>query len=178
MRRVGLCEKWVRLMKAYVFVNGCPTEEINVQQGLKKGDSLAPFLFLLVAEGFSGLMSNVVNPNFCKGFKIKGGGTCVSHLQYSDDTLCIGVPTVENLWTLKALLQGFELASGLKVNFHKSSLIGVNVPWDFMEAACGFFNCRQWALPFNYLGLPVGANSKKVSTWEPMLEKLRNRLNA
>lgn len=103
---------------------------------------------------------------------------CVSHLQYADDTLCIGVPSVENLWTLKALLQGFELASGLKVNFHKSSLIGVNVPQDFMEAACGFLNCREGSLPFNYLGLSVGANSKKVSTWDPMLEKLRNRLNA
>lgn len=85
---------------------------------------------------------------------------------------------MENLWTLKALLQGFELASGLKVNFHKSSLIGVNVPQDFMEAACGFLNCREGSLPFNYLGLSVGANSKKVSTWDPMLEKLRNRLNA
>jgi hypothetical protein len=88
------------------------------------------------------------------------------------------VPTVENLWTLKALLQGFELVSGLKINFHKSSLIGVNVPLDFMEAACRFLNCREGSLPFNYLGLPVGANAKKVSTWEPMLEKLRKRLNA
>ena len=145
---------------------------------MKQGDPLAPFLFLLVAEGFSGLMSNAVNRNLFHGFEIKRGGASISHLQYADDTLCIGVPTVDNLWTLKALLQGFELASGLKVNFNKSSLIGINVPRDFMEAACRFLNCREGTLPFNYLGLPVGANSKKVSTWEPMLEKLRTRLNA
>lgn len=33
-------------------------------------------------------------------------------------------------------------------------------------------------MPFKYLGLPVGANSKKLSTWELMLEQLRNRLNS
>jgi len=66
----------------------------------------------------------------------------------------------------------------LKVNFHKSSLIGVNVPRDFIEAACRFLHYREGSMPFNYLGLPVGVNPKKLSTWEPMLLKLRNRLNS
>ncbi|RHN63454.1 putative reverse transcriptase zinc-binding domain-containing protein [Medicago truncatula] len=76
------------------------------------------------------------------------------------------------------MLRGFEMASGLKVNYHKSSLIGVNVSRQFMEAACRFLHCSEGSVPFNYLGLPVGANSKKLSTWEPMLEQLRNRLNS
>jgi len=185
MKRVGMCDKWVRWMKTCVFrgnmsilVNGSPMEEINVETGLKQGDPLAPFLFLLVAEGFSGLMKNAVNRNLFKGFEIKNGGLVISHLQYADDTLCIGEPTVDNLWTLKAMLRGFEMASGLKVNHHKSSLIGVNVLRDFMEAACGFLHCREGSVPFKYSGLPVGANSKKVSTREPMLEQLRNWLNS
>ena len=77
-RRVGLCDKWVRWMKTCVFrgnmsilVNRCPTEEICVKRGLKQGDPLAPFLFLLVAEGFSGLMTNAVNRNLFQGFEIK-----------------------------------------------------------------------------------------------------------
>jgi hypothetical protein len=47
-----------------------------------------------------------------------------------------------------------------------------------MDAACGFLHCREGCVPFKYLGLPVGANSKKMATWEPMVEQLRNRLNS
>jgi len=72
-----------------------------IQRGLKQGDPLAPFLFLLVAEGFSGVMRNAVSRNLSKGFKIKNEGMRISHLQYADDTLCIGEASVDNLWTLK-----------------------------------------------------------------------------
>jgi hypothetical protein len=46
-----------------VLVNGCPTEQIDIQRGLKQGDPLAPFLFLLVAEGFGGAMKRAVEIN-------------------------------------------------------------------------------------------------------------------
>jgi hypothetical protein len=155
-------------MKAGVFggsmsilVNGSPTEEIDIKRGLKQGDPLAPFLFLVVAEGFSGLMDNAVNRNLFKGFEVKRGGSVISHLQYADDTLCIGEASIENLWTLKALLRGFEMVSGLKVNFHKSCLMGVNVSTGFLGMASSFLNCKVGSLPFMYLGLPVGANARK-----------------
>jgi len=171
-------------MKACVFggsmsvlVNGSPTEEINIHRGLKQGDPLAPFLFLLVAEGFSGLMKNAVNLNLFEGFAFGGNGLVVSHLQYTDDTLCIGKATVENLWAMKSLLRGFEMASGLKINFFKSSLIGVNVSNEFMELACNFLNCSEGRLSFKYLGLPVGANPRSMSTWEPLMEMLGGKLN-
>lgn len=45
------------------------------------------------------------------------GRTVVSHLQLADDTLCIGEISVENLWTLKPVLIGFKMTSGLKVNY-------------------------------------------------------------
>jgi len=90
----------------------------------------------------------------------------------ADDTLCVGEATIENLWTLKALLRGFEMVSGLKVNFQKSFLIGVNVLSEFMGMELSFLNCSEATLPFMYLGLPVGANARKLSTWEPVLERL------
>ncbi|MCI10071.1 RNA-directed DNA polymerase (Reverse transcriptase), partial [Trifolium medium] len=102
----------------------------------------------------------------------------ISHLQYADDTLCIDEASVDNLWTLKAILRGFESVSGLKVNFWKSGLIGVNVSPILMSMACTFLNCRPGSLPFKYLGLSIGVNPKSLSTWDPLLVHLRNRLSS
>jgi len=49
-------------------------------------------------------------------------------------------------------LRGFEMVSGLKVNYHKSSLIGVNVPRDFMEAACAFLHVEKGVFRLNIWG--------------------------
>jgi hypothetical protein len=180
LERFGFCIKWRDWIRACVFtgsmsilVNGSPTEEINIQRGLKQGDPLAPFLFLLVAEGLEGLMKKAVELN---RFKVGNRGVVVSHLQYADDTLCLGEATLENLWTLKAILRGFELVSGLKVNFSKSRIMGVNVSYDFLRLASIFLNCRTSTIPFTYLGLPVGASHRRASTWEPLINSLRKRL--
>ncbi|MCI68054.1 cytochrome P450, partial [Trifolium medium] len=41
-----------------------------------------------------------------------------------------------------------------------------------------FLNCRVGTVPFKYLGLPIGANPKSLSTWEPMIDSLRKRLGS
>lgn len=183
--RVGLSRKWIAWMKACVcggsmsvLVNGSPTEEIHIQRGLKQGDPLAPFLFLLVAEGFSGLMRNMSRLNMFEGIWMHPEGMELSHLQYADDTICMGKATVENLWVLKALLRGFEMVSGLRVNLFKSCLMGLNVEREFMVMACNFLNCNEGSIPFKYLGLPVGANPRSLTTWEPLLEHISSRLNS
>ena len=130
-----------------------------------------------MAEGFSGLMRKAREANLFEGFEVGQNGLVISHLQYADDTLCIGKATVDNLWPMKSILRGFEMASGLKINFLKSSLIGVNVSDDFMEMACNFLSCSRGSLPFNYLGLPVGANGRNLATWEPLVESLNRKLN-
>jgi hypothetical protein len=185
LRRFGFSEVWIGWIRACVFggnlsvlINGSLTREISIQRGLKQGDPLAPFLFLLVAEGFGGAMKRAGDLGLFKGFDIGGDGPSISHLQYADDTICIGDASVENLWSLKAILRGFERASGLKVNFWKSSFMGINVDDDFMELASNFLNCMRGGIPFKYLGVPVGASPRRLSTWAPMVEKIRSKLNA
>jgi hypothetical protein len=121
-------------------------------------------------------MSRAVELNFFKPFVVKQGEAQISHLQYADDTLLIGDDSVENIWCMKAILRWFELMSGLKVNFSKSKLYGINVESGLLSVAAKFLNCLLGSMPFMYLGLPVGANPRKEETWKPVVESLKNRL--
>jgi hypothetical protein len=68
------------------------------------------------------------------------------------------------------------MTSALNVKFWKSGHMGVNVAPAFMTMACSFLNCRLGSIPFKYLGLPIGANPKSLTTWDPLMEHLRNKL--
>lgn len=70
----------------------------------------------------------------------------------------------------------FESVSRLKVNFHKSQLIGVNVKEGWMNETANFLNCKVGALSFTYLGLPIGGDARRKITWQPVLVKIRNCL--
>ncbi|GAU48842.1 hypothetical protein TSUD_186170 [Trifolium subterraneum] len=156
----GQCRNWIKACvfsgNLFMLVNGSPTEEINIQRGLKQGDPLAPFMFLLVVEGLSGVIRSAKERNMFTGFKVGNTGLYVSHLQYADDTLFIGEASMENIWSLNAILRSFELVSDLKVNFYKSSIMGVNVNSEFLGVAEKFLHCKIEYIPFIYLGLPVG----------------------
>jgi hypothetical protein len=56
--------------------------------------------------------------------------------------------------------------------------MGANVTDDFLDMASNFLNCRVGTIPFKYLGLPVGANPRKMSTWDPMIKVIRGRLGS
>ena len=83
----------------------------------------------------------------------------------------------ENVLVLKALLRGFELASGLKINYAKSQfgIIGGMVSWT--NEAAQFLNCRQIETPFSYLGIPIGAKPSSALVWEPLINKCQIKLS-
>lgn len=183
MGRFGMDDRWKRWIRECIFkgdlsvlINGSPAEEVRIHKGLKQGDTLAPFLFLMMAEGLTGLMRNAVALGLFKGFKVGNGGEEVSILQYADDTLLVGEASWENLWSMKAILRCFELVSGLRVNFHKSRVIGINVEQQFQHDAAMFLNCKSGKIPFKYLGLPIGADPRKLVTWQLVLDSLKYRL--
>lgn len=90
-----------------------------------------------MAEGLNRLVSRAVDCDSFSGFDF--GQSCSFYLlQYADDTLLVGKASYHNLWDLKAILRSFELVSGLKVNFHKSGLFGINVDEAFLIAGSSF----------------------------------------
>nr|KYP59873.1 Putative ribonuclease H protein At1g65750 family [Cajanus cajan] len=146
-------------------------------RGLKQGDPLTPSLFLIFAEGLTLLMSMTLDMNLFKGLHLGGEGSSISLLQFADDTLIIGEATMQNLWCLKAILRCFELVSGMKINFHKSCVVGIHSRADFTNLATTFLHCKVGQLQFKHLGLPLGANPRKLSTWKLMLDGLQKRLS-
>lgn len=107
MGRFGMDDKWKNWIKECVFksdlsvlVNGSPTEEVRIQKGLKQGEPLAPFLFLMVVEGLTSMMRNAVEFGTFKGFKVGNNGEEASILQYANDMLLVGEASWENLWAM------------------------------------------------------------------------------
>lgn len=63
LRRMGFSGWWISWIRGgiksntiFVLVNGSLTQEFYTQRGLWQGDLIAPFLFLIIVEGLSGLM--------------------------------------------------------------------------------------------------------------------------
>ncbi|XP_057444502.1 uncharacterized mitochondrial protein AtMg01250-like [Lotus japonicus] len=104
-RRMGFDPRWIHWIRGClesasvsVLVNGSPCGEFRMEKGLRQGDPLAPFLFLIVAEGLNGLFLDVVSLGKFVGYKVGGNDDCtVSLLQFADDMVFVGVATIQNM---------------------------------------------------------------------------------
>lgn len=72
----------------------------------------------------------------------------------------------------------FECVFGLKVNFHKSQLFGINVDDRWLQQTVVFLNYNVGKFSFIYLGLPIGVDARKKCTWQPVLDKIKGRLSS
>jgi len=79
--------------------------------------------------------------------------------------------------TFKAILRSFELVSSLMVNFHKSHVGGIGVNQYELQVYSKCLNCRKMRLPFKYLGMTIGGNPRRVSFWNPVIDKIKSRLS-
>ena len=128
LRRMGFCSKWIQWVEGClksasisVLVSGSPSHEFIPQRGLRQGDPLASLLFNIVAEALNGLVREAIGKNLYRGFSVGSNNVVISILQYADDTIFFGEASMRNVKAIKAILRTFELVSGLKINFVKSS---------------------------------------------------------
>jgi len=103
-----LWRKWIKecigTSTTLVLVNGSPMDEFSLRRGLRQGDSLSPFLFLMAAKDFHVLMESLFINNLFIGYKVgSSDSVVVSHLQFANDTLILG----ENLWAIFGLCMPF-----------------------------------------------------------------------
>ncbi|GJW92704.1 RNA-directed DNA polymerase, eukaryota [Tanacetum coccineum] len=101
----------------------------------------------------------------------------ISHLFCADDAMFIGKWTCENVNVLMLILHHFFLVSGLKINVQKSSIFGVGVRPSVVRNMAARYGCIASTLPFTYLGIKVGANMKRISSWDVVINKVTSKLS-
>jgi hypothetical protein len=144
---------------------------------VRQGDPLSPLLFVSTAE----ILQYVINDAWQRGeiaLPIDNDfGQKFPIIQYADDTLLIMPACANQLAKLKDILILFSDATGLKVNFHKTSLVPINITQEEAQNLASSFGCRVEGLPFTYLGLPLGTTKPSVDDLMPLVSRLDKRLS-
>ncbi|GJU41066.1 putative RNA-directed DNA polymerase, eukaryota, reverse transcriptase zinc-binding domain protein [Tanacetum coccineum] len=169
MEKLGFGNKWrswiagcLNHSRASILVNGSPTSEFELSKGLRQGDPMSPFLFILAMEGLHALLAKAVNSGLFKGALIGQGNISISHLLYADDAIFVGEWSHTNAYNLICILRCFYLMSGLKINVHKSKISGINVDHNDVYNMALVLGCGAVKLPMMYLGVPVGCNMGRL----------------
>ena len=183
--KMGFGKRWVSWVKWCVstasfsiMVNGSLAGFFQNSRGLRQGDPLSPYLFVIGMEALSRLLNRAMDDNYLSGSKFAdrdGIGSVISHLLYADDTLLFCGANKDQLKYLSWILMWFEALSGLRINLNKSEILPVGSVDNVQELAVEL-GCGIGSLPSSYLGLPLGANHKALGVWDTVEDRFRKRL--
>ncbi|KAK3222180.1 hypothetical protein Dsin_009205 [Dipteronia sinensis] len=93
-----------------------------------------------------------------------------------DDTIIFLKPRLDYLCNARRILRCFEIAAGLRINFHKSCLVKVGKSGATNTNWAKVFKCKEATFPITYLGLPLGARPSSKAFWNPILNRIQKRL--
>lgn len=159
------------------LINGSPTLEFQMFRGVRQGDPLAPFLFIIGMEALNVALKEAIHAGIFEGIQLPNGGPMISNLFYADDAIFVGNWSKRNALNLMRILRCFYIASGLKINLSKTSLFGIGVHQQEVIEMANVLNCSSGDLPFNFLGLPVGKSMNRKASWQSMVDKFQSRLS-
>ncbi|RVW24664.1 putative ribonuclease H protein [Vitis vinifera] len=182
---MGFGEKWagwirwcIATASFSVLINGSLAGFFQSTRGLRQGDPISPYLFILGMEALSCLINKAVRGGFLSDCRLRGrggNGIQVSHLLFADDTLVFCKDSQDQMAVLSWLLMWFEAIFGLNINLEKSEILPVGRV-ENAEVLASELGCKVGSLPSTYLGLPLGAPHKSVVVWDGVEERMRKRL--
>jgi hypothetical protein len=100
----------------------------------------------------------------------------VINLQYVDDNLLFKDNDVQGACHLKWLMACFEHLSRMRINYHKSDMIAINLEEGETIQFAKIFCCKLGSFPFKYLGIPLHHDKLKREDIQPVVDKIINRI--
>ena len=174
MRRMGFDEKWIRLIMICItsvsysiLVNGEPTSVIVPTRGIRQGDPLSPFLFLLCTEGLNGMIPQAANRGDIKAYALSRNSQRLTHLLFADDSHLICRATEQECNNILEILDIYGSCSGQQINRNKTTIFFSKLTTkglgQHIKQALGVPEIKQYE---KYLGYHLlwGEKRKPVST--------------
>jgi hypothetical protein len=155
---------WIRICISTtsfsILLNGAPFGMFSPSRGLRQGDPLSPFLFILGTEVLSRLIQQQES---------------ISHLLFADDILIFGKATFTEAGIIKSCLD-FDCAwSGQKVNTAKSAIhFSKNTLTSTINSIKGIIPFKNTSMSASYLGFPLFIGKSKNLAFQPIMDKVLN----
>jgi hypothetical protein len=161
-----------------IALNGSLVGYFHGKKGLRQGDPISPYLFVIAMEGLSLLLGDAVSSNSQFDFHPRCRELKLNHLCFADDLLIFSAASIRSVKVIKDVLDYFEQLSGLKANPSKSSifLAGVNpvLKQDILE----MLHMPEGVLPVRYLGVPLISKRLTSVDCESLVAKITARIDS
>ncbi|XP_026420486.1 uncharacterized protein LOC113316539 [Papaver somniferum] len=129
LKKFGFSHKFVQLISQCiattnieVMLNGSPTAAFKPTRGIRQGDPLSPYLFILAIESFSRYLAYCEKSGQLTGMKISRSAPKINHLLFADDCLLFCKANERQVQKLLQVIEQFSSFSGQLINFNKSAV--------------------------------------------------------
>ncbi|GMI89993.1 hypothetical protein HRI_002668700 [Hibiscus trionum] len=185
MLRMGFAREWVNLIlrcvssvSFLVRVNGTLSEEFFPTRGIRQGDPLSPFLFLICSQGLSAALETEQREGRLSGLSASRLGPRVTHLLFADDSMVFLCNEPEEVARLRYILSQYTSSSGQTVNFDKSTAFcSQKCSTDFLHAMRSTLGVRLVDDPGIYLGVPLLIKRNRTASLGFVRDKVQSRMS-